>query len=123
MAVKKKKAPAANPFQEPSSTDAGQLAIILEDMRDQFRIFGEGLLGLRERMDARFDAVDARFDRMERRIAAVEAAITQHSAEIRELRAEVRLIRDELTRKADLDQLRRLEARVADLERRVAAAP
>lgn len=87
-----------NTFHTPSTTDAGPLALILEDMRDQFRVFGEGLTALSEKMDAgfaglnqRMDSLEGRMDRLEHRQLALEAAVTQHSVEIRELRAEVGL--------------------------------
>ncbi len=63
----------------PSTTDAGPLALILEDMRDQFRVFGEGLTALSEK------------------------------------------IRAALERKAQAEDVRRLDARVTELERRLGA--
>ncbi len=124
-----------NTFHTPSTTDAGPLALILEDMRDQFRVFGEGLTALSEKMDAgfaglnqrmdslerRMGVLESRMDRLEHRQLALEAAVTQHSVEIRELRAEVGFIRAALERKAQAEDVRRLEARVTELERRLGA--
>ena len=47
--------------------------VVLEDIRSQFRVFGESLQALSERMDARFDAVDARFEAVDARFDAVDA--------------------------------------------------
>ena len=84
--------------------------VVLEDIRSQFRVFGEALQGIRETMDARFgavdcrfDAVDRRFDAVDRRFDAVEAradrtdgelalvkvAVLENSRELKELRGAV----------------------------------
>jgi hypothetical protein len=86
--------------------------VVLEDIRSQFRVFGEALQGIRETMDARFGAVDCRFDAVDRRFDAVEAradrtdgelalvkvAVLENSRELKELRGAVsRLVgRDEV---------------------------
>ena len=52
-----------------AKTDAidGSFAVVLEDLRGQFTVFGEALQGLREHMERRFDAVDKRFDAVDKR--------------------------------------------------------
>lgn len=45
----------------------GSFAVVLEDIRGQFTVFGEALRGLREHMDRRFDAIDQRFESVDRR--------------------------------------------------------
>jgi hypothetical protein len=86
--------------------------VVLEDIRSQFRVFGEALQGIRETMDARFGAVDSRFDAVDRRFDAVEAradrtdgelalvkvAVLENNRELKELRGAVsRLVdRDEV---------------------------
>ena len=56
-----------------------KVAVLLEDIRSQIRIFGEGLQMLDEKfsskfqeMDVRFDRMDVRFDRMESRFNSFE---------------------------------------------------
>ena len=83
--------------------------VVLEDIRSQFRVFGEALQGIRETMDARFGAVDSRFDAVDRRFDAVEradgelalvkVAVLENTRELKELRGAVsRLVnRDEVT--------------------------
>ena len=57
-----------------AKTDAidGSFAVVLEDLRGQFTVFGEALQGLREHMERRFDAVDKRFDAVDKRFDAVD---------------------------------------------------
>lgn len=52
-----------------AKTDAveSSFAVVLEDLRGQFTVFGEAIQGLREHMDRRFDAVDKRFDAVDKR--------------------------------------------------------
>jgi hypothetical protein len=79
--------------------------VVLEDIRSQFRVFGEALQGIRETMDARFDAVDRRFDAVDARadrtdgeLALVKVAVLENNRELKELRGAVsRLVdRDEV---------------------------
>src|ERR1700679_96990 len=84
--------------------------VVLEDIRSQFRVFGEALQGIRETMDARFGAVDCRFDAVARRfdavdrrfdavearadrtdgeLALVKVAVLENSRELKELRGAV----------------------------------
>ena len=42
-----------------------QVAILLEDLRSQFRVFGEGLRALNEKVDKGFLEVNDRIDRFE----------------------------------------------------------
>jgi hypothetical protein len=79
--------------------------VVLEDIRSQFRVFGEALQGIRETMDARFGAVDRRFDTVDARadrtdgeLALVKVAVLENNRELRELRGAVsRLVnRDEV---------------------------
>jgi hypothetical protein len=72
--------------------------VVLEDIRSQFRVFGEALQGIRETMDARFDAVEARADRTDGELALVKVAVLENNRELKELRGAVsRLVdRDEV---------------------------
>jgi hypothetical protein len=61
---------------------AHTMAIVLEDIRSQFAVFGEAIVGLRESMerrfesvDARFESIDARFDRMDGRFDSRRFAV------------------------------------------------
>jgi hypothetical protein len=70
--------------------------VVLEDIRSQFRLFGEALQGIRETMDARFDAVDRRFnavdaraDRTDGELALVKVAVLENNRELKALRGAV----------------------------------
>ena len=55
-----------------ASSEARNFTVVLEDIRAQFSVFGEALHGMREHMEARFEAVDERFDGIDRRFEAVD---------------------------------------------------
>src|SRR5580704_7697763 len=99
--------------------------VVLEDIRSQFRVFGEALQGVRETMDARFDAVDRRFDAVDRRfdavdrrfdavdaradrtdgeLALVKTAVLENNRELKELRGA-------MTRLVDRDEVEAIVAR------------
>ena len=46
--------------------------VILEELRSQFRVFGEALQGMREHMDQRFEQVDQRFEQVNQRFEQVD---------------------------------------------------
>jgi septal ring factor EnvC (AmiA/AmiB activator) len=58
-------------------------SVVVEDMRSQFRVFGESLQGLREHMDTRFDEVDCRFDRVENEIVLLKDVSQKHTRELK----------------------------------------
>lgn len=45
--------------------DDNKVAVLLEDLRAQFRTFSEGLQLLNEKVDSGFDTLNSRMDRME----------------------------------------------------------
>lgn len=51
----------------PKATAESQFTLVLEDLRGQFKVFGEALEGLREHIDRRFEQVDKRFEQVDRR--------------------------------------------------------
>jgi chromosome segregation ATPase len=68
MATAKKKTPSSH-----SDGGSGEaFVVVLEDIRSQFRVFGESLQGLREHMDDRFEAVDRRFEAVDKRFDEVD---------------------------------------------------
>jgi hypothetical protein len=42
--------------------EEGKVAVLLEDLRSQFRVFGEGLAGLHDEMKVRFDTLENKLD-------------------------------------------------------------
>jgi len=51
--------------------------VILEELRSQFRVFGEALQGMREHMDQRFEQVDQRFEQVDQRFEQVDQRFEQ----------------------------------------------
>ena len=58
-----------------TSVDARAFTVVLEEIRAQNKVFGEGLQLLRQQMDAGFGQVDARFDRVDGRLDRVEGRL------------------------------------------------
>lgn len=53
--------------------DDNKVAVLLEDLRAQFRTFGEGLQLLNDKVDNGFDTLNNRMDKMETRMDRMEA--------------------------------------------------
>jgi hypothetical protein len=89
--------------------------VVLEDLRSQFRVFGEALQGLQQNMaqqfaemnarfeqiDARFEQIDARFDRVEADIGVMKLAILENTRELADHGRQLREIRVALDNKVD----------------------
>ena len=112
MATRKKK----KPIKAPRTLAA--FVVVLEDLNSKFKVFGEGLQGVRdelrefrgevdlrfEAVDRRFDAVDARSDRTDGELALVKAAVLENNRELKELRGAV-------TRMVNRDEVEAIVAR------------
>jgi len=100
----------------------GDVAVMFEEIRSQFRVFGEALQGTREKIDKiEGDVVDLKRDMVEvkrdvaelkrdmvevkRDLALVKVAVTEHSRELREIRAVV-------DKKVDRDEVEAIVERV-----------
>jgi predicted nucleic acid-binding Zn-ribbon protein len=64
-----------------------KVAVLLEDLRSQFRTFGEGLQMMNEKMDKGFEAlnnrmVETRMDRMETKMDHMETSNRQEHQQI-----------------------------------------
>lgn len=89
-----------------------QYTVVLEDLRSNFKVFGEGLSLLNnkvDKMDGRLDGIDGRLDGMDGRLGRVESDLAI-------LKGEVALIRhNQVTR----DEFKLLESRVLNLEKKI----
>jgi chromosome segregation ATPase len=106
----------------------------LEDVRSDIKKVVEVMNHRFDQVDARFAKVDERFDRMDGRIDRVngrmdktDSRLDRMEGSIQSLRQEVALlhegqteIKHELRRKADAEDLAKLEMRVTRLENKVA---
>src|SRR5262249_43904913 len=103
----------------PKAPGAHEFMVLVEDMRSQFKVFGEGLHGLRENMerrfdevdkrfeavDKRFDAVDRRFERLEGEVSLVKTAVLETSADVRRLDERLGRVEQKLDKKVDRDEV------------------
>jgi chromosome segregation ATPase len=86
---------------QPGPTITRQFSVLVEDLRSQFKVFGEALQGSREEVAAGFQQVDRRLHVLERDVsvvkgdvsilkgdmALVKTAVLEHSRDLKELRA------------------------------------
>jgi hypothetical protein len=85
MATKKKSG------RSPSA--ARGFAVVVEEMRSQFKVFGEALQGLCERVDAGFAQVDVRFAQVDARFAQVDARFGQVDTRFGQVDREIGLLK------------------------------
>jgi chromosome segregation ATPase len=56
---------------------AEQFGVVVEEIRSQFKVFGESLEGLREQVVTGFDRVDRRFEQVDARLDQVDGRLDQ----------------------------------------------
>jgi hypothetical protein len=61
--------------------------VVLEDMRSQFKVFGEALQIVNEKVDRLDRHVTSGFERVDRELGLVKAVVLEHGRELRELKA------------------------------------
>ncbi len=96
------------------------VAVVLEDVNHNFKVFGEVLESVREKGEATFEEVgnikgelvivNHRLDKIEGRLDNIEKEIVLIKSEIKELRLS-------LSKKADVEKLNELENRIIKIER------
>ncbi|PIR46984.1 MAG: hypothetical protein COV07_01460 [Candidatus Vogelbacteria bacterium CG10_big_fil_rev_8_21_14_0_10_45_14] len=111
-----------------TTTKRDQYTVVLEDLRANFRVFGEALAGLSgrvdeefEKMGERFEAIDRRFEAIDKRFDGIDKKLDSHSEMIAQLMIDVNEIKSDLKQKVNRDEFARLEKRVIMLERRMVA--
>ncbi|OHA60105.1 MAG: hypothetical protein A2589_00275 [Candidatus Vogelbacteria bacterium RIFOXYD1_FULL_46_19] len=82
-----------------------QYTVVLEDLRSQFKIFGEGLLGLNQKVETKFSVVEKKLD--------------SHTERMGQILLDLADIKYETKQKVDRQEFARLEKRVIMLERKV----
>lgn len=113
--------------------------VVLENIRSDFKAFGEALKLNREVANKRFDRIEQRLkglDRIEFRVTNIETRLDKIEArldkiearleriekkELPEIKVELREIRQQLTQKVSREEFRALERRVDLLEQKVTA--
>jgi len=95
-----------------------EVGALIEDLRDQFKVFGEGLNDLREKVDTVTGMVgqEAEKSTMSRiDIMVLKNTVTQINGKLAGIEKDMRLIRDNLAFKADRKDFEILEKKVASL--------
>lgn len=111
----------------------GHLVVILEDMRSKFRAFGEGLSGLREKVDEGFARVDEKFARVDEGLAGLNNKMDEGfelmdkrfekvGERLERIESDIRIIKNQIKVKVDLEEFKLLEDRVVTIEKRLAMA-
>ncbi len=95
---KKKSTPKKRLQKKSGSSERDQYTVVLEELRSDFRIFGEALAGLDSKLTKRLDT---------------------HQEMIGEIMTDLAEIKYNMRQKVDLSQFARLEKRVVRLERKV----
>jgi chromosome segregation ATPase len=117
-----------------SEMSRDQFTVILEAIQSDFRLFGEkldfiderlsgqlrGVEARLDRIEARLDRVEARLDRVEARLDSIEGRLDTIEAELIEIKGELSDLKTKLDKTADLERLLRLEHRVEQLEAELA---
>jgi chromosome segregation ATPase len=106
--------------------EARALAVVVEEQRAQFKVFGEALEGvreemngLREDMNGRFEAIDRRFDGVDREIAFVKSELSVVKTDLSVVKTDLSLVKTAVVgTNRDMKELRRtvegLDVRKAD---------
>jgi hypothetical protein len=87
-------------------------AVVVEQLRGDFRVFGEALGALRADMNQRFDQVDERFHQVDQRLERVECDVSLLKTATTDNGRELKAIRATLDRKVDRDAIEGIVERV-----------
>ena len=99
----RKKGPSA-----PAPDGARAFTVVLEQLRGEFKVFGEALDGVRQQMNDRFETVDRRFDAVDRRFERVEHDLGEVKRELGEVKRDLGEVKGELGEvKRDLGEVKR----------------
>ncbi len=71
------------------SQNGHAFTVVLEEMRGQFRVFGEALSGLREEMNRRFDRVEGDIGVMKTDVGLLKTAVVEHGRQLKWIRAKL----------------------------------
>jgi archaellum component FlaC len=91
MAGRKKSPPV------PASDGAHAFVVVVEQLRGEFKVFGEALDGLRQRMNERFDAVDRRFERVEHELGEVKRDLGEVKQDLADVKVDLGLVKSAAT--------------------------
>jgi hypothetical protein len=95
---------------------AREFVVVLEEVRSQFKVFGEALQGVNENVDrldrtvtSGFGRVDremaAGFGRLDRELGLVKEVVLDHGRQLREIRGSVTRLEAAMEKKVDRDEV------------------
>jgi chromosome segregation ATPase len=90
-----------------------QYTVVLEDLRSQFKVFGENLDSVRTKGEATFEAVGV----LQEDVASLKEDVAVLKEDMQEVKEELHIIRNELKEKVGRDEFVALENRVKRLEK------
>ena len=96
------------------------MAILLKEVRSNFTVFGEALGGFGEKLELVKQKGDATFEEVGRikvEMAEMNIRLDRIEKEVLSIRSEIERIKDILTKKVDIDYVKRLEVRLARVEK------
>lgn len=105
--AKKRMSKVRKPASPPDA--AHQFTIVVEEIRAQGEVFGEGLQLLREQVQVGFAEVAHRFEQIDRRLGRVEDAVVQHGRELKLQGVQLRAIAE---KKVDREEVEAIVERV-----------
>ena len=125
-------------MKQEKTTERDQFTIILEDLHSNFKILGEGLAGLNEKMDRGFARIDKELNshtemigqlmievgeikidlnHTKEDVREIRVDLNHTKEDVREIRIDVKEIKEALKQKTDQRSFVELENRVVILER------
>ncbi len=90
----RKKSPRVSPPPPPDGERA--FAVVVEQLRGDFKVFGEALGGLRQQMNDGFAAVDRRFEQVDRRFEQVDRRFERVEHELGEVKRDLGEVKRDL---------------------------
>ena len=92
-----------------------EFAVILEDIKGDFKVFGESLADVKKKGDATFEAVG----KLQEDVSVLKEDVSVLKEDMGIVKDELGLIRNELKAKVSRDEFNLLEKRVISLEKAV----
>lgn len=102
--------------QNKTSKQKDQYTVVLENLRSDFKIFGEKLQLTEEKFEKRFDEAENRFDKVENRFDNIENRFDKVEEDLDTIKTELSIIRNDLKEKVSREEFKLLETRVLRLE-------
>ncbi|HEY4479086.1 MAG TPA: hypothetical protein VI981_01895 [Candidatus Paceibacterota bacterium] len=113
-------------MREKKSSKRDQYTIVLEDVRSDFKLFGEELQAVRgsvERLDGKVDQLDGKIDRLDGKVDQLDGKVDRIEGRVVRLEENIEFVKGELTvirhNQVTRDEFKLLETRVLRLEKRL----